>query len=115
MASTAVRHPAVAGNFYPGSSDDLRAEASAYLSSPNFTHKPLLRAVGCIAPHAGYMYSGPVAGAVFGRIEIPRRCIVMCPNHTGMGRSLAIMSQGSWETPLGEIPIDSGLAESLKQ
>jgi MEMO1 family protein len=114
MASTLVRHPAVAGKFYPGISDNLRAEASAYLSSPNSTNEPLLRAVGCIAPHAGYMYSGQVAGAVFARIEIPRRCIVMCPNHTGMGRALAIMSHGSWETPLGEVPIDSGLAESLK-
>ena len=61
------------------------------------------------------MYSGHVAGAVFARVEIPRRCIVMCPNHTGMGRALAIMSQGGWETPLGEVPIDSVLAESLKR
>ena len=115
MASAVVRHPAVAGKFYPGSAYDLRAEASAYLSSPETTNESRLRAVGCIAPHAGYMYSGHVAGAVFARIEIPRRCIVMCPNHTGMGRALAIMSQGNWETPLGEIPIDTGLAESLKQ
>jgi len=115
VASTVVRHPAVAGKFYPGSAYDLRAEASAYLSFPETTNESRLRAVGCIAPHAGYMYSGHVAGAVFARIEIPRRCVVMCPNHTGMGRALAIMSQGSWETPLGEIPIDTGLAESLKQ
>jgi MEMO1 family protein len=56
-----------------------------------------------------------VAGAVFAHIEIPRRCIVMCPNHTGIGQALAIMSQGSWETPLGEVPIDSALAAALKQ
>lgn len=115
MLSTTVRHPAVAGKFYPGSSDDLRAEASAYLASPNSTNEQRLRAIGCIAPHAGYMYSGHVAGAVFGGIEIPRRCIVMCPNHTGQGRALAIMSRGTWQTPLGEVPIDTGLAESLKQ
>jgi len=114
MASTVVRHPAVAGKFYPGSSDDLRVEAIAYLSSPNSRNEPPLRAIGCIAPHAGYMYSGHVAGAVFARIEVPRRCIVMCPNHTGIGSALAIMSQGSWETPLGEVPVDTGLAESLK-
>lgn len=112
MASTVVRHPAVAGKFYSGSAYDLRAEVSAYLSTPS---EPVMRAVGCIAPHAGYMYSGHVAGAVFAGIEIPRRCIVMCPNHTGVGRAFAIMSRGSWETPLGEVPIDSGLAEALKQ
>lgn len=115
MASTVVRHPAVAGRFYPGNREDLRAEALTYLSRKNSTEAAAVRAVGCIAPHAGYMYSGHVAGAVFARIEIPRRCIVMCPNHTGMGRALAIMSHGSWETPLGEVPIDSALAASLKQ
>jgi AmmeMemoRadiSam system protein B len=60
------------------------------------------------------MYSGHVAGAVFARVEVPRRCIVLCPNHTGVGRALAIMSEGAWQTPLGDVPIDSGLAESLK-
>jgi MEMO1 family protein len=121
MATTTVRHPTVAGRFYPRDPSDLRAEVRRYLSqsdsnieSNSGTQKPL-RAIGCIAPHAGYMYSGHVAGAVFGRIEIPRRCIVLCPNHTGMGRALAILSEGAWETPLGEIPIDAGLAAALKQ
>jgi hypothetical protein len=71
--------------------------------------------VGCIAPHAGYLYSGHVAGAVFARIEIPERCIVLCPNHTGMGRPLAIMSEGAWQTPLGDVPIDAELGEALKR
>lgn len=115
VSSAIVRHPAVAGKFYPGSAYDLRAEAGDYLSFRKAKDEPAVRAIGCIAPHAGYMYSGHVAGAVFARIEIPRRCIVMCPNHTGQGRALAIMSQGSWETPLGKVPIDTGLAESLKQ
>jgi len=52
---------------------------------------------------------------VFARIEIPERCIVMCPNHTGMGRALAMMSEGAWETPLGEVPVDAELAAALKQ
>src|SRR6202051_1287270 len=104
MATTILRHPAVAGRFYPGDPDDLRAEALAYLTQEN--SKTPLRAMGCIAPHAGYMYSGHVAGAVFARMEIPKRCIVMCPNHTGMGRPLAVMSEGAWETPLGEVAID---------
>jgi hypothetical protein len=61
------------------------------------------------------MYSGHVAGAVFGQIEIPRLCVVMCPNHTGMGRPLAVMSEGAWETPLGEVPIDAEFALALQQ
>jgi MEMO1 family protein len=115
MATTILRHPAVAGRFYPGDPDDLRAEALAYLSQANFANQVPVRALGCIAPHAGYMYSGHVAGAVFARVEVPRRCIVMCPNHTGMGRALAIMSEGAWQTPLGEVPIDAELAGALKR
>ena len=114
MATTILRHPAVAGRFYPGDPDDLRAEAQGYLSQASFINRPLIRAIGCIAPHAGYMYSGHVAGAVFARLEIPQRCIVMCPNHTGMGRPLAVMSEGAWETPLGEVAIDGELASALK-
>src|SRR6202020_1402794 len=112
MPSTTLRHPAVAGRFFPGDPQKLRVEALEYLSP---THQAPIQAIGCIAPHAGYVYSGHVAGAVFARIEIPRRCIVLCPNHTGMGRPLAIFSEGAWQTPLGDIPIDSQLAAQLKQ
>jgi MEMO1 family protein len=68
-----------------------------------------------VAPHAGYIYSGAVAGAVYAQVELPQRCIVLCPNHTGKGRPLAIMSSGTWETPLGRAPIDSPLADALKK
>ena len=120
MASNVVRHPAVAGRFYSRDPEDLRTEVGGYLSleasnQSNSTTLAPARAVGCIAPHAGYVYSGHVAGAVFATIEIPRRCIVLCPNHTGMGRALAIMSEGAWETPLGEVPIDDELAAALKR
>jgi len=114
MATTILRHPAVAGRFYPGDPDDLRTEARGYLSQARFINQAPLRAVGCIAPHAGYVYSGHVAGAVFARLEVPRRCIVMCPNHTGVGRPLAIMSEGAWQTPLGDVPIEADLAGALK-
>lgn len=114
MATTILRRPAVAGLFYPDDPDDLRAEALAYLSQAGDTNQPPLRAFGCIAPHAGYMYSGHVAGAVFARVEVPKRCIVMCPNHTGMGRALAIMSEGAWQTPMGQVAIDAELAAALK-
>jgi MEMO1 family protein len=113
MAGNVLRYPAVAGRFYPADRDDLREEISSYLS--NATHQPTSRALGCVAPHAGYMYSGHVAGAVFAQLEIPPRCVVLCPNHTGVGRPLAIMSEGAWETPLGNVPIDEPLAAALKQ
>jgi AmmeMemoRadiSam system protein B len=115
MATAILRHPAVAGRFYPGDPDELRAEAHGYLSQASSANQAPVRAQGCLAPHAGYMYSGHVAGAVFARVEVPKRCIVMCPNHTGMGRALAVMSEGAWETPLGEVPIDAELAGDLKQ
>jgi MEMO1 family protein len=107
----ALRHTAVAGRFYPGDRAALLVELESYLS-PVGTAKP---ALGCIVPHAGYIYSGIVAGAVYGNIDVPRRCVVLCPNHTGRGRSLAIMSSGRWQTPLGSVQIDCGLANALKQ
>lgn len=115
MSSTLVRRPAVAGRFYPSDPDDLRAEIRAYLSQSPSNEQPPVRAIGCIAPHAGYMYSGHVAGAVFGRVQIPRRCIVLCPNHTGVGHALWIMSDGAWQTPLGEVAVDTEIAEALKK
>ncbi len=95
-----VRLPAVAGRFYPRDSETLREEVSSYIAqSPS---NQLVHALGCVVPHAGYMYSGHVAGAVFARLEIPAYCILLCPNHTGMGQPLAVMSEGDWETPLKE-------------
>lgn len=113
--TTLLRRPVVAGRFYPRDPDDLRTEAQGYLDQASELNEAPLRALGCIAPHAGYVYSGHVAGALFGRIEIPERCIVLCPNHTGQGRALAIVSEGAWETPLGAVAIDTELASTLKQ
>lgn len=106
----ALRYPAVAGRFYPGKTDSLLAEIKRY-SSPA-THE--IHAIGCVVPHAGYMYSGHVAGAVYSRIALPSRFIILCPNHTGMGSPLSIMSDGSWLTPIGEAQIDVELAALLK-
>ena len=104
-----TREPAVAGKFYPADPGRLRADVQSYLSP---SHQRI-SAVGCIVPHAGYVYSGAVAGAVFAAVEIPPRCIVLCPNHTGLGHPLAIMAEGKWRTPLGDVPIDSQLAAAL--
>ena len=107
--ATQVRQPAVAGRFYPGSPERLRSEIQQYTSvTGNKIH-----AIGCVAPHAGYMYSGHVAGAVYARLELPARYIILCPNHTGVGEPLAMMSEGSWRTPLGDVAIDAALAKDL--
>ena len=104
-----VREPAVAGKFYPANPQTLRSDVDSYLSPPG----ERVAAIGCIAPHAGYIYSGKVAGAVFSAIEVPSHCIVLCPNHTGRGHPLALMSQGTWRTPLGEVALNSELATAL--
>jgi hypothetical protein len=104
-----VREPAVAGKFYPADPQALRAAVKSNLSR---TRRPIA-AVGCLVPHAGYVYSGKVAGTVFSAIEIPAHCIVLCPNHTGRGHSLSLMTEGKWRTPLGDVPIASELARGL--
>jgi AmmeMemoRadiSam system protein B len=104
-----VREPAVAGKFYSANPDVLRSDLSSYLSP---AHERVF-ATGCIAPHAGYMYSGRVAGAVFSSIQIPSTCIITCPNHTGRGHPLAVMAEGKWRTPLGEVAIDRDLAARI--
>ena len=109
MGTTVVRHPAVAGRFYPKEQRKLLADIRSYLQPETAP----IAALGCIVPHAGYMYSGHVAGAVYAHIEIPERCIVLCPNHTGMGTPLSIMSGGAWETPFGDAPLDTQLAAAL--
>ena len=106
-----IRQPAVAGRFYPRDSNVLRADVNSYLTS----QEARLPVLGCVVPHAGYMYSGHVAGAVFARLEVPQQCILLCPNHTGVGTPLSIMSTGGWLTPLGNVAIDSDLAERLKE
>jgi len=69
--------------------------------------------IGLVSPHAGYVYSGPVAGAVISRIKFKDTFIIMGPNHTGRGKPLSIMTQGTWETPLGEVEIDSELGKQI--
>lgn len=105
-----MRRAAVAGRFYSADAATLRSDIESFLSS----RKNPAAAVGCIVPHAGYIYSGHVAGAVFASIEVPERIVILCPNHTGRGTPLAVGSAGSWETPLGEVLIDTALAEDLK-
>ena len=108
--SVEIREPAVAGRFYPGIAEKLTAEIRSFTTP---TAEAKLPAIGCVVPHAGYMYSGHVAGAVYERLELPKRFVILCPNHTGAGHPLALMRAGAWRTPLGEAPIDSELADQL--
>src|SRR5271169_2646481 len=115
--ATAVRQPAVAGRFYPANAQHLRAEVETYTTAradASAKSETRIHALGCVVPHAGYIYSGHVAGAVYRRLELPKRFIILCPNHTGMGEPLAIMSEGAWQTPLGDVSVDGDLATRLK-
>lgn len=72
--------------------------------------------LGLIVPHAGYRYSGPVAAHAYYRLAtmgIPKSLIIVGPNHTGTGSGVSAMTSGEWSTPLGEVPVDSELAQEL--
>ena len=69
--------------------------------------------IGLISPHAGYIYSGAVAGAIISRIKFKDTFIIMGPNHTGNGKPFSIMTEGKWKTPLGEVEIDSELGKRI--
>jgi len=104
-----VRRAAVAGTFYAGTRERLRVQVQDLLPAGS----GLTPAVAVVAPHAGYVYSGRVAGAVYARVEIPECCVILGPNHTGLGPGASIMVSGQWETPLGTVPIDTELARAI--
>ena len=106
-----IRPAAVAGHFYSSDPKQLAHQVDEYLSSPANKR----RALGCVVPHAGYMYSGHVAGAVYSALEIPTRLILIGPRHFPRGEPLAILSEGSWATPLGEAKIDEALAAEIRR
>jgi hypothetical protein len=105
-----IRLPAVAGTFYEGRRDRLEAELRALLPRNARTEA----ALGAIVPHAGYVYSGPVAGAVYARLEIPLVAVILCPNHTGRGAAAALDPSDAWRTPMGDVPVDRRLGDRLR-
>ena len=115
MQPPSVRRPAVAGRFYPARPDVLSRQLDLYLAAESTPVQRDEAVLGCMVPHAGYMYSGPVAGAVFQRLPSRASYIILCPNHTGRGVPLAIMSKGEWLTPLGAAAINSDLAARLQR
>ena len=74
---------------------------------------PSEKTIGAVVPHAGYMYSGRVAAAVYARVEFPETFVILGPNHTGLGSGAAIMTYGQWETPLGQVQIDQELGKAI--
>ena len=103
------REPAVAHQFYPGDPATLRHALDGLIPAATTKQK----ALAVISPHAGYIYSGAVAGETFAAVEIPQDIVVMGPNHHGYGAPVALMDKGAWSMPLGEVPINTVLAHSL--
>jgi AmmeMemoRadiSam system protein B len=133
-----ICQPAVAGRFYPATraaleqqvdsflAPELRSETRTDASSESRSGAPShaagdaardaapRAAIACMVPHAGYMYSGHVAGAVFARLDLPKRFILLGPRHFPRGAPMAILSEGAWRTPLGDAQVDAALAAELR-
>jgi MEMO1 family protein len=108
-----LRLPVVAGRFYPSDAAELSALVRKYTKT-DVNHPPMaVRA--CLVPHAGYVYSGHVTGAVLADIALPSKILVLGVRHYPRGEPAAILSSGAWRTPLGDAPIDERLAEALKK
>lgn len=106
-----TREPAVAGQFYPSSANKLRSMLADY--TPDVDDKT--EALGVLTPHAGYVFSGATAGKVFGRIQIPDTVVVLNPSHQVRHPACALWTNESWETPLGEVPIQGPLCDALEE
>ncbi|GJL79492.1 MAG: MEMO1 family protein [Nitrospinaceae bacterium] len=104
-----VRKPAVAGQFYPADSDGLKDEIKKHTVEGS----DKIRVIGIVSPHAGFMYCGDAAGAVYSRIEIPETVVLIGPNHTGRGQPVSVMTEGTWSMPFGDLQVDRELAESI--
>lgn len=113
MEKSATRSPAVAGRFYPARPEALRRDLEEYFGPPGEPSETVESALGCIVPHAGYMYSGHVAGAVYRKLPPRSSYLILGPNHFGRGEPLATVSTGAWRTPLGDVSIDHELATAL--
>ncbi|MEO8190911.1 MAG: AmmeMemoRadiSam system protein B [Acidobacteriota bacterium] len=108
---SAIRPAAVAGMFYEGDPGKLRRDVETLLP-PDV---PESGAFGAIVPHAGYVYSGPVAGEVYARLRIPSNVVLLCPNHTGRGAAASLDPSNAWRTPLGDVPVNRRLASRLAE
>ena len=120
-----IRKPYVADAFYAGTKTSLTkqiADCFTHPFGPGQVPKPNQqgprRILGLVCPHAGYMYSGPVAANGYSKLATdgqPDVCIILGPNHTGMGSGLSIQTEGAWETPVGITRVDSELARRIQE
>ena len=118
-----VREPAVSGIFYPKDPNELDSNLQSLFKDPNFGPGKLPpsnsneRIYGMVCPHAGYMYSGAVAANGYYEVSSSKfeSAIIIGPNHYGLGSDIALMNNGSWKTPLGEISIDTELSHEIYQ
>ena len=108
-----TRPPAVAGSFYEGTPERLRAQVKACFAVNPAPPAQKQRFIGAVVPHAGLVYSGHVAAAFYAIADLPKRFVILCPNHTGAGHFAAINREGAWRTPFGDVPIDTPLADAL--
>ncbi len=106
-----IRPPYVAGQFYPGQKEKLLQ----FLSHAIDFKSARIPAKAVLVPHAGYVYSGETAAKTYSQVELSRTVLLIGPNHTGMGKSLSLMSRGIWQTPLGEVPVDEELGALLSE
>lgn len=106
---TILRKPAVAGYFYMEDTNRLNAQIERYVEKDI----DRIKALGIVSPHAGIIYSGAVAGALYSRIILPDTIILIGPNHTGLGASVSVFPEGEWEMPHGSLGVDSSLATTI--
>ena len=104
-----IRQPVVAGQFYPQTEEGINKMLATMIDASSDKQD----AKGVIMPHAGYVYSGYVAGATISKVDIKKTAIILGANHSGEGEQFGIMTKGSWLTPLGEAKIDTEIAESI--
>ncbi len=106
-----MRPPAVSGAFYPSDPKNLNAQLKKFFDN---ARQPVLKsAVAVIVPHAGYTYSGQVAAHAYSALPKADTYIILGPNHHGLGSEVSIMLEGDWQTPLGNLPIDTALASEI--
>lgn len=105
-----IRNPAVAGQFYSGSKESLIKEVGELIPA---SAKKKEDAIGVISPHAGYPYSGLVAGTTLSSIKPKSIYVIMGPNHTGLGSPFSLSTSDTWITPLGSVTINKTLAEKI--
>lgn len=114
-----VRPPAVSGLFYPGEASALAAEVTSYLAAARAADAPARAPKAIIAPHAGYIYSGPIAASIYARLAPlagkVRRVVLAGPAHRVYVRGAAVPSVGAFDSPLGSVPLDEGALASLRR